>query len=447
MLDVVVICGTNAVSYIEFLIWSCRLTASNFDALRFIVGINDKDADLIRLEKLKNNCNIKLVDAYSDEPNGSMSHGIALNKTFEHVESENVLFCDADVAFVQSEWDLMYQNALSDKIVAIGTAYPTDYAANSAAQKYVEFPNVIGSMFRTELLRRLRIDFCPAKQSSIKTDDEALAFKLPIGTLIARDTGWQLTKLRQAGYESIAMAEYQSNDSEAVLLTNPNIRGSEYHLNSVPLISHMGRSILRPFGQHEFAIAWEQRCRDWIYKQYEQIQVKRSNVKLNVHRGNEHWTSIFDAVIRPHVDINNIHNAVCMGVRNSDEVDAFARQLRNATCIGIELNPAAASRNVLTHDFAKLPVDMQGQFDLIFSNSIDHSFDIAVTLREWRRAASDNCRLVVQFSTDHVCTTDPYNFTIARATALVEDAGFNIIAIYDPMKTWKEFTIVFKPRL
>jgi SAM-dependent methyltransferase len=75
---------------------------------------------------------------------------------------------------------------------------------------------------------------------------------------------------------------------------------------------------------------------------------------------------------------------------------------------GVELNPDVVRPDVHVASFDELPADWSGKFDLIFSNSFDHSQDPKRTIREWRRLAAPGAYLLIAFPPENTPTeTDP----------------------------------------
>ena len=75
-------------------------------------------------------------------------------------------------------------------------------------------------------------------------------------------------------------------------------------------------------------------------------------------------------------------NILCLASRDGAEVKAF-RQL-NANCIGIDLMYPENSKYVHYGDFHDIPYP-DGVFDYVFTNSLDHSFDIQKIMSETGR--------------------------------------------------------------
>ncbi len=68
--------------------------------------------------------------------------------------------------------------------------------------------------------------------------------------------------------------------------------------------------------------------------------------------------------------------------------------------MGVEINPDAERPDIFIGSFDELPADWSGQFDLIFTNSFDHSMDPAKTVAEWKRVAAPGAYVIVGFAMD-----------------------------------------------
>lgn len=85
-------------------------------------------------------------------------------------------------------------------------------------------------------------------------------------------------------------------------------------------------------------------------------------------------------------------SVLCLGARWGTEVRAF----RDVGCfaVGIDLKPGAGTEYVLEGDFQHL-LFPDGCVDLVFSNSLDHAFDIDVVLAEVYRVLKPDGSLLV----------------------------------------------------
>lgn len=68
--------------------------------------------------------------------------------------------------------------------------------------------------------------------------------------------------------------------------------------------------------------------------------------------------------------------------------------------MGVEVNPNAARKDIHIGSFDELPSGWNDQFDLLFSNSFDHSMDPQRTVAEWKRVAAPGAYVIVGFAMD-----------------------------------------------
>jgi hypothetical protein len=68
--------------------------------------------------------------------------------------------------------------------------------------------------------------------------------------------------------------------------------------------------------------------------------------------------------------------------------------------MGVEINPDASRKDIYIGSFDDLPNEWTGQFDLLFTNSFDHSMDPARTVSEWKRVAAPGAYVIVAFALD-----------------------------------------------
>lgn len=95
----------------------------------------------------------------------------------------------------------------------------------------------------------------------------------------------------------------------------------------------------------------------------------------------------------------------CMGCRSGTEVFEFKEMFPAADVWGIDITRLVNTIkthlevHIILQDFNKLPDVWQDKFDLIFSNSLDHSYDPKITLKEWHRVSQKGGHLLLEFST------------------------------------------------
>lgn len=182
-------------------------------------------------------------------------------------------------------------------------------------------------------------------------------------------------------------------------------------------------------------------------EEYQDIQIKRSEDKWDSTTFDEKLflkillTALPQMVLKTTGKTLRPEKIACLGIRNGNEylslrkVRSSLSELAEAEVYGVDINPAVkgVGENCLCSDFAHLPKDWEGKFDLVYSNSLDHAFDVLEALAEWRRILGHDRFLLVELSkSDKVTPSDIYAFTESDVNDLFLD-GFEV------MKVWQEY--------
>lgn len=130
------------------------------------------------------------------------------------------------------------------------------------------------------------------------------------------------------------------------------------------------------------------------YASYEQyLAHQRSKLDTIQKRKGSNWlqryVSAFQAVLlqrlRSFAIVKPSMRVLCLAARLGSEVRAF-KEL-GCFAVGIDLNPGAANPHVLHGDFHHLEFP-DSCVDLVYSNSIDHAFDLKILVAEIRRVTT-----------------------------------------------------------
>jgi len=124
----------------------------------------------------------------------------------------------------------------------------------------------------------------------------------------------------------------------------------------------------------------------WKYKDdkdYRENQYDANRAKLN-----KQWVQVWDikmiAVCMSQMNMD-IKSILCHGTRNGAELRFFETEYPRAKIIGTEIAPTASIfSNTIRHDFQKVHPKLIGKFNIVFSNSLDHSTNPLETLKVWR---------------------------------------------------------------
>ena len=256
-IDFLIACGRNSEEYIQFLIKTVEKTATH-SSFRFLLGINDEYVSEEKLKSLKTNHQIEVIDCQTSG-GFSYGHGGCLDKLLSKVQTDFFITCDCDVAFLTYGWDKILKDKLlsDDRLAVIGSEYD--------GSKYMNFPNVIMSMFKTKVIRDCEVSFMPAKNRKIKiTESDSHIFSRPVGDVIDLDTGWEVCyKLITNNYAGYALPLRRKSAGDECIFLEGEVRGEEYIFEKTPICSHVGRSYTRKF-DHPVALAWKNRVEEWF---------------------------------------------------------------------------------------------------------------------------------------------------------------------------------------
>lgn len=249
MLEIGIALSNNSERYLEFLIETIKLTAA--ERYRFVLGVNH-GADIDSVQNIVKIAGVSadVFDAKIDSGYGSLNHGLCLDLIFKRMHTEFGMLVDCDVAFLAHNWDYAMRSKLVGDVVIVGAEYDGD--------KYKKFPNVIGAMFKTEIIRSLGISFIPEGQRTLAKNELSIygyEGNDPISIIL--DTGSELPrKIKAAGFSGLPMPIFRADHPLAKFMST-DVRGEEYQLDGIPLFTHLGRSYTRKFGVNQEAIAWE----------------------------------------------------------------------------------------------------------------------------------------------------------------------------------------------
>lgn len=114
---------------------------------------------------------------------------------------------------------------------------------------------------------------------------------------------------------------------------------------------------------------------------------------------------------------------LCHGVRNGWEVEYFRKKL-NAKVVGTDISDTASKfANVIEWDFHKIQLEWIGEFDFIYSNSLDHSYNPELALYQWMRCVNKKGVCFVHWaeahSEAHMDNTDCFGASIDEYRKLI----------------------------
>lgn len=153
------------------------------------------------------------------------------------------------------------------------------------------------------------------------------------------------------------------------------------------------------------------------YEEYLNIQKKHvknhiSKVKKKIDIGNIKiddfdnigWIKTKDLnrlyfYLNKYIDMGNIDKMICHGVRCGYESKYFMDKIGVDKVYSTDLSDVFLfdKRNFYKQDFDELPVEWIDKFDVLYSNSIDHSRQPKITLKNWSLQVKEGGILALTF--------------------------------------------------
>jgi hypothetical protein len=126
-------------------------------------------------------------------------HGTSLNACAAYIESDYVIYVDADIALLYPSWDSIIVQELNEY-----DCFGADYG--SSPRRYRDFPSLFFFCFRSYILNKVKLNFLPGigkkRIGGFRTNEEdAKYMSLPVGRKVRCDTGWRIASdVQKAGF-------------------------------------------------------------------------------------------------------------------------------------------------------------------------------------------------------------------------------------------------------
>lgn len=130
------------------------------------------------------------------------------------------------------------------------------------------------------------------------------------------------------------------------------------------------------------------------HDEYIREQTRANVIKLNSVWVNNKTISLIKS------KVNYATNILCHGTRNAAEQKLFLEQYPDADIIGTEISHTAADFDMtVQHDFHEVKYEWLSKFDIVYSNSFDHSYDPNKSLSAWKDQLNFSGSLFIELMT------------------------------------------------
>jgi hypothetical protein len=160
------------------------------------------------------------------------------------------------------------------------------------------------------------------------------------------------------------------------------------------------------------------------YDEYVTAQTEANLIKINL-------VHVSKVTIKKIVKLHgHAESVLCHGTRNAAEQKFFKEFYPGADIVGTEISYSATQFPMTVQwDFHKENTDWIGRFDIVYSNSFDHSIDPVKALTVWQNQLTNNGKIYLEHSF-HVRARswDPLEIEVNELLDLFEQVGLTVLS-------------------
>ena len=137
------------------------------------------------------------------------------------------------------------------------------------------------------------------------------------------------------------------------------------------------------------------------YDEYKDTQIFFNKQKINKVWADENTLKIVSNFLKKNIKSEKI-KGLCHGSRNGFEQKCFINEIPNAEVIGTDISETANDYdNSIVHDFHDEKKEWIENFDFVYSNSLDQSYDPEKALNTWINQVKKDRYVIIEHSDQH----------------------------------------------
>ena len=137
------------------------------------------------------------------------------------------------------------------------------------------------------------------------------------------------------------------------------------------------------------------------YNEYKDTQIFFNKQKINKVWADENTLKIISNFLKENIKSEKI-KGLCHGSRNGFEQKCFINEIPNAEVIGTDISETANDYdNSIVHDFHDEKKEWIENFDFVYSNSLDQSYDPKKALNTWINQIKKDRYVIIEHSDQH----------------------------------------------
>jgi len=137
------------------------------------------------------------------------------------------------------------------------------------------------------------------------------------------------------------------------------------------------------------------------YEEYKETQIHYNKKKLDKVWADRDTLKLVSNFLKENIQSSNI-KGICHGSRNGFEQKCFKEEITNSEVIGTDISETAKNfENSFVHDFHEEKKEWLNNFDFVYTNSLDQSYDPKKALNTWLKQIKKDRYIVIEHSDQH----------------------------------------------
>ena len=137
------------------------------------------------------------------------------------------------------------------------------------------------------------------------------------------------------------------------------------------------------------------------YNEYKETQIYYNKKKIDKVWADEKTLEKISNFLKENVS-SNLIKGICHGSRNGFEQNFFNEKNDGFEVIGTDISETAKDyKNSIVHDFHDEKKEWLENFDFVYSNSLDQSFDPQKALNTWLKQIKQGGYVIIEHSDQH----------------------------------------------
>ena len=137
------------------------------------------------------------------------------------------------------------------------------------------------------------------------------------------------------------------------------------------------------------------------YEEYKETQIHYNKLKLDKVWADKDTLKLVSNFLKENIESSNLRG-ICHGSRNGFEQKCFQEEIVNSEVIGTDISETAKNfENSFIHDFHEEKKEWLDNFDFVYSNSLDQSYDPKKALNTWLKQIKKDRYIILEHSDQH----------------------------------------------